>query len=187
MRWDGLFEDIEARWADLGWQGTVAEAAELTRAEWAGITLADRLRGARGADLRVHLVEGQALHVRVRTVGRTWFGVDLTGGGSAVVRTAAVAAVEGSLGAAVPEPAGVAGEIGLAAVLRGVARSRAAVTVVGLRGDVIVEGTVDRVGADHLDIARHARDEARRRGAVRGVLVVPFSAVGLVRGAEGLE
>ena len=46
MRWDGLFEDIEARWADLGWQGTVAEAAELTRAEWAGITLADRLRAA---------------------------------------------------------------------------------------------------------------------------------------------
>ena len=30
MRWNGLFDDLEAHWADLGWQETVAEAAELT-------------------------------------------------------------------------------------------------------------------------------------------------------------
>ena len=48
MRWNGLFDDLEALWADLGWQHTLAEAAELTRAEWMALSLADRLRGARG-------------------------------------------------------------------------------------------------------------------------------------------
>ena len=46
-----------------------------------------------------------------------------------------------------------------------------------------VEGGDDRVGGDHLDIARHPRDEARRAAAVRGRLVIPFGALGTVRTA----
>lgn len=187
MRWDGLFEDIEAHWADLGWQGTVAEAAELTRAEWSRLGVADRLRGARGVDLRVHLAWGEVLEARVRTVGLGWFGAHVAGGDSAVVPLAAVAALEGDLGAARPVPEGAAAERGLAAALRGVARTRGTVTVLGRAGGVLVEGTVDRVGADHMDVARHARDEARRRPALRGVSTVPFSAVGLVRTAGRLD
>jgi hypothetical protein len=37
------------------------------------------------------------------------------------------------------------------------------------------------VGADHLDLALHAADESRRAGAVRGVCVVPLSAVAALR------
>ena len=48
---------------------------------------------------------------------------------------------------------------------------------------MVVEGTVDRVGSDHIDVARHTRDDARRAAAVRGVLVVPLEAVALVRTA----
>ena len=184
MRWERLFADLEAQWDTLAWQDTVGQAAELTRAEWAQVSLADRLRGARGRELRLHLVWGHCLEARVRAVGRTWLGVDVAGGDSVLLPLQSLDAVEGELGAAVAEPAGAAR--GMTAVLRGVARSRAHVDVVGRRGTVIAEGTIDRVGADHLELASHARDEGRRRRAVRGGVVVPLAAVGLVRSAGRL-
>lgn len=179
MRWDGLFDDLEAHWADLGWRETAAEAAELTRAEWMSLSLADRLRGAREERVRLHLIWGEVLEGVVHTVGQDWTGVHVAGAGSAVVPLGRIAAVEAGLERAVPAPATPAA--GLGAVLRRIARTRTPVVVTGLQGAAIVEGTVDRVGHDHLDVARHPRDEARRAVAVRGRLVVPFGALGLVR------
>ncbi len=184
MRWDGLFDDLEARWADLGWRQSEAEAAELTRAEWMALTLADRLRGERGRPVRLHLAWGEALDGVLHAVGEDWAGLHLSGGGSAVVPLPGVAAVEAGLHRAVPAPTGPA--TGLGAVLRGIARERVPVVVTGTRGATLVEGTVDRVGRDHLDVSRHPRDEARRAGAVRGRLVVPFTALGVVRTASRL-
>ena len=40
MRWDGLFDDLEAQWAELDRRALVAEAAELTRGEWSRLGLA---------------------------------------------------------------------------------------------------------------------------------------------------
>lgn len=185
MRWNGLFDDLEARWADLGWQETAAEAAELTRAEWMALSLADRLRGARGQQVRLHLAWGEALEGTVHAVGEDWAGVHVPGGGSAVVPMASLAAVEAGLERAVPAPGTPAA--GLAAVLRGIARTRLPVVVTGRQGSTIAEGTVDRVGRDHLDVSRHPRDEARRAAAVRGRLVIPFAAVGVVRTALRLS
>lgn len=187
MRWDGLFDDLEAHWADLGWQLTVADAAELTRAEWARLPLADRLRGAVGADVRVHLAWDEALDLRVRTAGRGWLGGATAGGGSVLLPIGSVAALDGDLGAAAPPPASLSREVGISAAFRRLARARAGVRLLGVRGTLLAEGTVDRVGEDHLDVARHAGDEARRRGAVRGRLVVPFAAVGLARSTGPLD
>lgn len=181
MRWNGLFDDLEARWAELGWRETAAEAAELTRAEWMALSLADRLRGARGQEVRLHLEWGEALEGTVHAVGEDWAGVHVAGGGSAVVPLAALAAVEAGLARAVPAPDMPAA--GLASVLRGIARTRLPVVVGGRQGTTLAEGTVDRVGRDHLDVARHPRDEARRSAAVRGTLVIPFRALGVVRTA----
>jgi uncharacterized protein RhaS with RHS repeats len=187
MRWDGLFADLEAQWEREATLQTVAEAAELTRGEWAALPLTARLRGARGRTLRLLLRQGRRCEMVVQSVGEDWIGGRGAGGDSLLVRTAAVVAVEGPLAAAVVDEKSPGGPVraapGLTAVLRRVARSRAAVEVIGLDGSVIVEGTVDRVGADHMDVARHARDDARRSAAVRGVLVVPLEAVALVRTA----
>lgn len=190
MRWDGLFADIEAQWEREIHAQTLAEAAELTRGEWAALPLVARLRGARGSLLRLQLRRGIRCEVSVQAVGEDWIGGRTPGGDSVVVRQAAVNAVEGPLAAAVvadvdrPGQQGPGGKgPGLTSVLRRVARSRAPVEVLGTDGTVLVEGTVDRVGADHIDVARHARHDARRAEAVRGVLVVPLESVALVRTA----
>lgn len=185
MRWDGLFADLEARWEHERQAQTLAEAAELTRGEWAALPLVARLRGARGRTLRLLLRHGLRVELTVQAVGEDWIGGRTPGGDSVVVRLAAVTAVEGPLAAAVVGETSGPGAQGatLTAVLRRVARARAAVEVLEADGAVIVQGTVDRVGADHIDVARHARDDARRAAAVRGVLVVPLEAVALVRTA----
>lgn len=65
------------------------------------------------------------------------------------------------------------------------ARRREAIQIDGRHGLTLAEGTIDRVGRDHLDLALHARDEFRRDGALRGFRIVPFDAIQLVRAARG--
>jgi hypothetical protein len=70
--------------------------------------------------------------------------------------------------------------LGLGSALRGIARDRMPVQV-WLTDGSVVSGTVDRVGADFLELAEHGTGEARRRGDVTGVRTVPFGALALVR------
>lgn len=185
MRWDGLFDDLEAQWAELDRQALVAEAAELTRGEWSRLGLADRLRGGIGRPTRLHLIWGEHRDVLLESVGEGWIGGMTEAGDGLVVPLASLAAVEGDLGSATEASDRPSARVPFAAALRRLARARAAVRLVSLTGATVAEGTVDRVGADHLDVARHPRDEGRRRSAVRGRLTVPFSALGLVADAGG--
>ena len=75
-------------------------------------------------------------------------------------------------------PAGrVARRFALGAALRALSRDRATVGVTLLGGGPVLVGTIDAVGADHLDLAEHAEGLPRRRENVRGVTTVPFGAL----------
>jgi len=192
VRWDALFADLEGQLdAALG-----DDVAELVRAEVARTELGDRLRAHVGAPLALALLDGQWVRGVVLQAAPQWVllaegeavggpaapGPVATGsGGQVLVPLAALERVTG-LTRSVAAPTGqVARRLGLGAALRGLSRDRAAV-VLELRG-ARVSGTIDRVAADHLDLAVHPVGEQRRPEAVTEVVAVPFAAVLAVRSA----
>jgi hypothetical protein len=74
----------------------------------------------------------------------------------------------------------VGARLGLGYALRGIARDRLPVTLL-LRDASTVTGTIDRVGADFVDVAEHAPGERRRSSAVLRTRTVPFGALAVVR------
>lgn len=182
MRWDDLFGDLEAQWAALELAERAGEVAERTRVEIAAIGLGARLRAATGATLRIRLPAEQTLTGTLVRTGPDWLLLDEGGGREALVALSAVLAV-GGLGrlAAVPGSEGpVLARLTLRHALRGIARDRSAVRL-HLRDATVLDATLDRVGADFVDVALHAPGEARRRADVREVQTVPFAAVATVR------
>ena len=65
-------------------------------------------------------------------------------------------------------------------VLRDCARKRRAVRA-GIRTGDVLTGTIDRVGADHLDLALHDADMPRRAESVRGHRMIPLVSVSWIR------
>lgn len=180
MRWDRLFDDLEAQLDDQERQERLAEVTDRVRQERAQLGLHDRLRAAM-ADGQVvtfqvagaGLVEGEVLDV-----GADWLLV-----GSAeradLVTFAAIRAVRGLAGRT-PAASAVARRFGLGAALRALARDRRAVEVVDIEG-ARWPGTVDAVGHDTFDLAEHPLDLPRRAENIRGVRVVPFWSTAVVR------
>jgi hypothetical protein len=132
--------------------------------------------------VRLQLTAGAALAGTLARVGADWLLLDEGAGREAVVTLAALRGV-GGLGrhSAVPGSQGrVAARLTLRGALRGIARDRSAVRLHLVDGDVL-DATLDRVGADFVEAARHAPGEPRRRGEVREVSLVPFAAIAAVR------
>jgi hypothetical protein len=130
---------------------------------------------------------GAAGHVTgvLNEVGVDWLLLEDDRGRPTLVAASAVRSVTG-LGrrTAAPEEAGVVrGRLDLRRALRGLARDRGAVQVVLDDGSVL-HGTVDRVGADYVEIAEHPVDVPRRAEAVQGVSAVVIGAIAVVRTAS---
>ena len=181
MRWQQLFADLQAQFEEEEAAEARAESASRTRAEVGAIRLADRLAGSVG--LRVGLGCGAAGAVSgvVVDIGVDWLLLE-DSGREGLVALAAVRSVSG-LGrrTVVAEPAGqVRAQLDLRRALRGLARDRAAVQLVLDDGSVLT-GTVDRVGADYVELAEHALGEARRAEAVQGVRAVVIAAIAVAR------
>lgn len=182
VRWEELFADLESQ-ADA-WEAAelAAEVAERTRREVGRLRLVDRLRVAVGADVVVRLRGAGALAGQVADVGADWVLVEERDGRAALVPLREVLAL-GGIGAR-SEPPGSEGEVeqrlDLRYALRRLVRDRAVVEVVLVDGTVVA-GTLDRVAADHVDLAQHSRGRVRRASAVQQVLLVPLSALALVR------
>lgn len=187
MRWDDLFADLEGQLAAEAARELDAEVADRTRRETARLRLVDRLRAAVEDGVPVTVaVSGLPAPAEgtVTGVGPDWVLVR-TAAGEVLVHLAAVGWLVG-LGPRAVEPGSegpVEARFGLGPALRALARDRAHVRVVLVDGTAF-GGTLDRVGADHVQLAEHPDDEPRRAAAVRQVRVVPFAALALVRPVE---
>lgn len=184
MRWEDLFGDLEAQLAEAERAELAGEVADRSRRELARLRLVDRLRAVVDRPVEVTVHGAGRLVGRLVDVAPEWLLLEERGGPSTLVPLAAVLAVAG-LGARAEDPTGegaVVARLGLGVALRAVARDRSPVALVLVDGGVL-SGTIDRVGADHLDLAEHAPGELRRAREVRGVRSVPFAAIGAVRPA----
>jgi hypothetical protein len=189
MRWQQLFADLGAQFAEAEAAADRAESASRTRAETGAVRLAERLEGAVGHPVALRCRGAGPVAGTLAEVGVDWLLVEEDAGREALVATAAVLSVAG-LGretAAPRTPGAVRGRLDLRRLARALARDRSTVHVV-LDDGTVLTGTIDRVGADFLELAAHAPDEPRRPGAVRGVHAAALDGVAVIRTAPpGLD
>ena len=188
MRWEQLFNDLDAQFDDLADAQMMAELADRQRVALGAVTMGQRIAGAIGRPVRVRTAVGLAVAGTLRKVGPDWLLLQESIGREALVATAAVTMVEGLSSSSASPLGGIDLRLDLRFVLRGLARDRAPVAVVvrGGGGDPVglhteSTGTIDRIGADFLELAVHAPWEPRRAASVRTVVLVPLVAVVLVR------
>ena len=197
MRWDRLFTDLEARFDELADADAAAESADRERVAVGVIRAIQRLTGSIDRPIRVRLAGGAVVSGVLRSVGPDWLLLTEGQGRDCLFALAAVTAVEGLTASTGPEISGLALRLDLRRALRGLARDRSPVAVAmtgwtagtagtgagayGPIGAGELTGTIDRVGADFIEVAVHAAWEPRRAGTVRSVALVPLGAIVLVR------
>lgn len=174
--------------ADLSAQLDAALAAELAdevaeRSRWevGQLRLVDRLRAALGRPLVVGTTAGELTGVLAQ-VGSDWVEVVEGSARRLLIRASVITDVRG-LGRSSVAPGSegaVTARLGFRHALRALARARVPVVIV-LAGGRSVAGTIDRVGADLVDLAEHPVDEPRRSGTVRGIRTIPTDAIRYLR------
>jgi hypothetical protein len=181
MRWQQLFADLQAEFEEAEAAGERAELPSRARAETGAVRLAERLGGALGEQVSVRCRGAGEVAGRLAERGPDWLLLEDDAGREVLVALPAVLAVAGLVRTTAPEPESpVRAAVDLRRVLRGLARDRSAVAVALDDGGVLT-GTVDRVGADFVELAEHAADDFRRPAAVRRVRAVVLTAVAVVR------
>lgn len=199
MRWDRLFADLEGRFDELADAEAAAELADRERVAIGAIRATQRLAGSLERPIRLRLAGGASIGGVLRSVGPDWLLLTEGQGRDCLVALNAVTAVEGLTAATGPETSAFAVRLDLRRALRGLARDRSPVAVAltgwtggsagsgvgagaaGPIGSAELTGTIDRVGADFIEVAVHAAWEPRRAGSVRSVALVPLAGVLLVR------
>ncbi|MGW1343100.1 hypothetical protein ACWCOV_18755 [Kribbella sp. NPDC002412] len=179
MRWDALFADLESQFEALQEGDLYGEVADRIRAEVGKITVLDRLRGAVDTVVRVELTNADPVQGQLTRVGKDCLLIEAERAEEWLIPVAALVAVHRLGPWAEPAVGAVAGKLGLTHLLRGIARDRSPVAL--FCGGAPVTGTIDRVGADFLELAEHPLDAPRRRTEVYNVRLVPTQALCAVR------
>lgn len=184
MRWDRLFDDLQAQMDAEGQRDLELEVSDRTRRERAQVGLHERLIAHTGLVVELRLAAGVRVSGKVVDAGSDWLLVDDHSGHGdrgSLVPFGAIVTING-LGVRAAAGSGVATakRFGLGYALRGLSRDRSVVSLTDIGGSVTT-GTIDAVGADALDLSEHSADVARRVANIVARRVVPFTAIVVVR------
>lgn len=197
MRWDRFFDDLEDQLASEWEAERAALDTEAERLRLSRVALRDRLGLLVGRDRTstapsFELSDGTVLSAEVSGVGADWVALEPEHRRGAVLAPLTSIVCIGMphaelLRSARPVPArsALSDRLTLGFVLRDLVRRRAAVAIHLASGRQLT-GTIDRAGADHLDLAIHESGTPRRAGAVTGHRLVPFAAVSWIRADAGV-
>ena len=182
MRWDELFADLEAQLDAAEELAQQSEVADRSRREAALLTLVDRAVAAVGSRVRVRTAGRSSVDGVLTDVGPEWLLLAESEGLESLVPLDAVISVRGlTARSASPESDGhVFRRMGLGSALRAVSRDRAYVTAELVDGST-ASGTVDRVGADFLELSDRVTGEVSAATGRPAVTTVPFSALAVLR------
>ncbi|MHC2999344.1 hypothetical protein [Microbacterium sp. HJ5] len=193
MRWDRFFDDLEDQLASEWEAERAALDTEAERLRLSRVALRERLTMLLGVDaaasrLAFEFSDGTTVRASVSGVGADWVALQPSEGraGAVVAPFASVATIamphHDLLRSARPAPArsALSDRLTFGFALRDLVRRRAGVAV-HLASGRMLSGTIDRAGADHLDLALHDPGAPRRADAVSGHRIVPFAAVAWIR------
>lgn len=200
MRWDRFFDDLEDQLASEWEAERAALDTEAERLRLSRVVLRERLAALVGRERTssapsFEFADGTLLTAEVTGVGADWVGLEpaVEMGEAARAAAAVVAPMAAIVSIGMPHPdllrsarptappaAGLADRMTFGFVLRDLVRRRTAVAV-HLVGGRTLTGTIDRAGADHLDLALHEPGVPRRADAVTGYRVVAFAAIAWIR------
>jgi hypothetical protein len=200
VRWDRFFDDLEGQLAAEWEAERAALESEAERLRLARIDLRTRVAAlAANAEgpVGIRLSDGSSLDARIAAVGADWLAAPDAEGARRLWLVPlwslrGVQAAHGDLlrSARPPERADpLAERVSFALALRDLARRRVGVALgvlpagvdAGVDAGGTVTGTIDRVGADHLDLAVHDAGAPRRAADVRAYRLLPLAAVAWVR------
>lgn len=201
MRWDHLFDDFESQLEHELEAEEIDLLGEEERLRLGRLGLPERFRGMMTrtsglGPLRLLLTDGARIDLTIGAVGRDWIAGESHDGSahrSCVIPIAAIASCFPDSGQAIAstDPAttgttpmgSLAFRLGLAFVLRDLCRRRSALHISTARERM--HGTIDRVARDHVDLAEHEEEDARRERAVRVIRMLPLAEIVLIRFAAG--
>lgn len=181
-RWEQLAGDLVAQ--AKAWEAAerAGEVAERQRIETGRLRVLDRLRAAEGAALSIRCLGGLQLRGRLARAVSDAIVLAEDGGRETLIALAGVLSISG-LGRLSADPdtmSVVESRIGIRQLARAVVRDRSVVRAHVLDG-AVYDGTIDRVGADFLELAIHPAGEPRRPAAVRETALIPFGALVAIR------
>jgi hypothetical protein len=197
VRWDRFFDDLEGQLASEWEAERAALDTEAERLRLSRVSLRERLtslvdRERNGTAPSFEVGGGTVVSAEVTAVGADWVALDGGRAGALVVPFSAIEAIgmphADVLRSARPSlrRSALSDRMTLGFVVRDLVRRRVAVTVHLVQGRLL-SGTIDRAGADHLDIALHDRGAPRRATEVTGHRIVPFGAVAWIGLDDGVS
>lgn len=179
MRWKSLFDDVEAQFEAAEQAALESEVADRFRSEQATLGLVDRMRGQIGLVLKVAVSNGRVFTGELTHVGSEWL-VLSSAAEEVIVPFHAVQLVEGLGRTVALEASRLQQALGLSSALRTLSRDRAPVTLHRVGSELRVEGVIDRVGKDFVELAEVLPGEQRRRTGVSSVFAVPFRSIAAI-------
>jgi hypothetical protein len=191
VRWDRFFDDLEGQLASEWEAERAALETEAERLRLSRVALRERLalledRDRNAALPSFEIVDGTVLSAEVTGVGADWVALEGARSVALLLPFTAITAIgmphADVLRSARPAAArsSLADRMTFGFVVRDMVRRRVAVTVHLTHGRMLT-GTIDRAGADHLDLALHEPGSPRRASEVTGYRLVPFTAVAWIR------
>ncbi len=155
-----------------------SEISDRARMEQAAVKLADRLRGQLGGTLKVRVSAHEDFEGRLVHVGSEWLVLE-SGSQSMLIPFSSAAVIHG-LGRSTSATQSFSdSRLKLTSALRVLSRDRAPLSVhlTGTDREGAVNGIIDRVGSDFIEVAVVPSGEYRRARNVVEMVAVPLHAV----------